>query len=307
MKGWNDEHPSVFSIGHASAPRQPFLLCELAGGVQVSALIDTGSMKSILSESLFRQLLDNCTRQNKTLPVFRSNPNQCVSVTGQPLRSIGSVSSCLSFPSSDYSYDCQFMVCVNVLQPPQCILGWDFLTAHNLQLSYLGDSYALVGPHGSTPLIPLPYTATSSSDPFAAGTYTHPSPGRDRDQPVFSQSSSQGPVKVTLRTSITIPARVECIVEAKVPPSCHEQLGMVSQKGESAESDIINYCIAYTVSQAHERNIPVRIMNPSNHPIELQAGQTIAEFCPVSEVVLMSSQSQSSGQSDDICASVAGP
>ena len=60
--GWNDEHPSIFSVGCASdvagqskisVARQPLVFCVLEG-VQIPALIDTGSMKSIISSRALR-------------------------------------------------------------------------------------------------------------------------------------------------------------------------------------------------------------------------------------------------------------
>ena len=47
------------------------------------------------------------------------------------------------------------MICDNVLQSLQCILGWDFLASNGLQLSLAEGSYFLVGPHGGTSLTPL--------------------------------------------------------------------------------------------------------------------------------------------------------
>ena len=58
--GCNDEHPSIFPVGSASdkvsAPHQPLVFC-LLGGVQVPALINTGSMKSIFSSQVFAHLV----------------------------------------------------------------------------------------------------------------------------------------------------------------------------------------------------------------------------------------------------------
>ena len=60
--GWRNKHPSVFYVENASdnAPKslgQPFVSCEFPGGFQLSALIDTGSIKFNLSQEALRQIL----------------------------------------------------------------------------------------------------------------------------------------------------------------------------------------------------------------------------------------------------------
>ena len=37
-------------------------------------------------------------------------------------------------------------------------------------------------------------------------------------------------------------------------------------------------CIAHTISQAHQRSFPIRIMNASSSSIELHTGKKIASF-----------------------------
>ena len=156
--GWNDEHPSIFCVGSTSdkvsAPHQPLVFCLLVG-VQVPALIDTGSMKSIISSQVFAHLVQASAHSKSPPPSLRSTSNTCVSITGQPLQFSGSISSSLSFPSNDFLYAGEFLGCDNVLPPLQCVLRWDFLTGNHLQLAVLGGTYSLVGPHGSTPIAAL--------------------------------------------------------------------------------------------------------------------------------------------------------
>ena len=121
-------------------------------------------------------------------------------------------------------------------------MGWDFIVSHHLQLSILGDNYVLVGPHGSTPLTPLPPSSTLSYSPIlSAGMYANSSPGRG--PPLFSQLHKWRPAKVTLQSSSILCARTECILPCKVPHSYGNQFGMVSSQGE-----VSTYCIACTVS-----------------------------------------------------------
>ena len=159
-------------------------------------------MKSILSAEACQAISHCCTRQEKNSPTFRANSNQCVSVTGQPLLSSGSMIAQLAFPGSQYLYEGECLIC-NVLQPLQCILGWDFIVSHRLQLSILGGTYVLVGPHGSTALKPLPPSAPSpASSNLSAGTSSNPPIGGN--QPLFLQSPTLGPVKASLKNNFTL-------------------------------------------------------------------------------------------------------
>ena len=54
----------------------------------------------------------------------------------------------------------------------------------------------------------------------------------------------------------------------------------------SASSSIPSHIFpAYTVSCASDRTVYVRVMNTSNITVELQAGQTVGEFCPLVETL----------------------
>ena len=189
--------------------------------MQVPVLIDTGSMKSLLSSSVFQRISARCAHQNKAPPPLRSISNSCVSITGQSLNSSGSADISLSFPGSQFLYVGEFLVCDNVLAPLQCVLGWDFLTFYSLQLTVIGDSYCLVGPHGSTPLTPLSLPV----QPPPPGLSAPVNSSCKEDIPVFVQSSDYGPVFVTLSTDISIPGRTESVIQAQIPKSCKEQIG----------------------------------------------------------------------------------
>eukprot|EP00794_Sanderia_malayensis_P014447 gene14447-biopygen11547 len=106
----------------------------------------------------------------------------------------------------------------------------------------------------------------------------HPSLGRE--PPVFAQSQTCGPVKVTLADGFTLPGRSECIVPCHIPSSSSNKLGMISHQGETP-----GFLVACTVSQAINRSVPVKIMNPFNTVIELHAGQILAHFFPISEII----------------------
>ena len=98
-----------------STSNQTMAKCFL-NGVQIEALIDTGSMKSILHRSVF----DKISLHSR--PVISSNcSNQCVSVTGQSLRSCGEFQRQLPFSDGGHIYDIPLLVSENLLEPLQCI------------------------------------------------------------------------------------------------------------------------------------------------------------------------------------------
>ena len=251
-------------------------------------------MRSILSADAYQQIADNCSRQDKPLaPLGSISSQQCMSVTGQPLSFSGTMVTKFALPGCDYRYDVKFMVCNNLLQPLQCILGWDFIVAHKLQLSFLGGSYGLVGPHGCTPL--NPWNSLSTSFPTCPAPSSSP---REESSPCFTQSTSQGPVPLALVDSISIPSRSEHLLVVKTPRGYSNQLGMVSPHDKS---DDCHYVVAFTLNNATaDSKVSVRVMNPSDSPIQLYKGQKIAQFQPVFESISTPTQLSSS----QICGSI---
>ena len=94
-----------------------------------------------------------------------------------------------------------------------------------------------------------------------------------------------------------LPSRSECILHAKPPRGYSDQLVMVSPLASSPTSDFV---IAFTLSSVDNGKVPVRVMNPSESPIQLFKVQKIAQFMPVVETAAFSSKSSVS----EICASV---
>ena len=215
---------------------QPMVKCFL-NGVQIEALIDTGSMKSILHKSVF----DKISLHSR--PVISSScSNQCVSVTGQSLRSYGDFQGQLQFSDGGHIYDIPLLVCDNLLEPLQCILGWDFLKFNHLELAFDQSQYFIVGRHGHTPVTPI-----------------HPSGklGAKCDFPTFEQCATRGPVKVKLVSGIVIPPRTEIIVAGLVSKSAKNTLGMVTPISSGA-SDLHS---AYSVCTSNNRSLSIRLLN----------------------------------------------
>ena len=58
------------------------------------------------------------------------------------------------------------------------------------------------------------------------------------------------------------------------------QLGIVCNLGDSLDTQ---FCTAHPISQAVQRKLPTRIMNVSNSPVELHAGEKVASSSPAFE------------------------
>ena len=231
-------------------------------------------MKSFISREVFDGM-----RPKQEL---EATHQRCFGITGEQLQVEGTVQATLSFPSSgSFLYAGKFFISGQLFQPLQCVLGWDFLTSNALNLLYKGQgAYVLAGRHGETPLTPK--TQDVSPLPSADKSLGCEVRATDTASCLLAQSSSRGPVNVTLSTSLCIPSRTEVLVNCQLPKSYKDQLGMVTpiQDDSPLSASIFP---AYSVSQAEGRHIPVRLMNCSNIDIELQAGQKVSEFCPLVE------------------------
>ena len=179
MKGWGEGHPCIFTVSNLVS-NQP-LICYSLGGVLVQALIDTGSMKSFITRQIYEQL--------RSKQEVQSNAQRCYGITGQPLPVHWTVQTTLSFPNNPIvSYPSGFLVSDHLLEPLQCIIGWDFLTSNELQLSFHENShYFLHGSHGETPLLPTKATHISHNT-FSVGDTAKTC--------LLVQSSSKGPAPV---------------------------------------------------------------------------------------------------------------
>ena len=262
MKGWSEGHPRIFTVSNLVS-NQPLICCSL-GGVLVQALIDTGSMKSFITRQIYEQL--------RPKQEVQPTAQRCYGITGQPLPVHGTVQTTLSFPNNPIvSYPGDFLVSDHLLEPLQCIIGWDFLTSNELQLSFHENShYFLHGSHGETPL--LPTNATHISHNTFSG-------GDTKKTCLLVQSSSKGPVPVTLSEDLCLSGRTEVLVTGRLPKGYTDQLGMITPT-PNIEGNILS---AYSVSQANGRCILVRLMNVANYDIELHAGQKVSDFCPLLE------------------------
>ena len=124
----------------------PFVDC-FVHEVRVRALIDSGSMKSFISQSVQRTIDFDDRKLNK------SKSAKCVSITGHDVNIQGHLSSFVTFLGSCTSFKGDFLVSNNIAY--DCVLGWDFISQNNLSLCLDVNlhNYILVGKHGATPII----------------------------------------------------------------------------------------------------------------------------------------------------------
>ena len=106
----------MVTIGNAMGATIPVAF----GQTKCNVLIDTGAMKSCMSQTFYQQLM---------LPTMRSiYTYQVKSATGSNLCPMG-ITGC-EFKIGDKGYKTDFVVCKNLTRP--CILEIDFLRRHNI-------------------------------------------------------------------------------------------------------------------------------------------------------------------------------
>lgn len=258
----------------------PFVDC-FVDKVRVRALVDTGSMKSFLSKSIQRTI-DFDDRYIKTFK--KAN---CVSITGHSVHIQGSMSSPVKFLSSRLRYTGEFLVSDNI--PYDCVLGWDFLSKHSLSLCRdvkLG-SYMLVGKHGSTPLRNHDNLSTTADRAGVVRTSPPNASVDSRAGRLLCQSRFQSNTVVALVDSVMIPPRTEIILEGKLARRANSKIGLLEPRSSSSNAARQGFSVArVVVKQDNNRVVPLRVLNMSNTPIELAAGENLAEFCPLIESCL---------------------
>ena len=101
-----------------SLPAQSRIRCFI-NGVEVQALIDTGSMRTFINDKVQAVIDFNNTLINTTVA------ERCVSITGGSLNILGHVTAAVKFPKSKITYSGRFLVSNNI--SCDCVLGWDFI------------------------------------------------------------------------------------------------------------------------------------------------------------------------------------
>ena len=106
-------------------PEHPFVACVI-DGVPVNVLLDTGSMKSFISDRI-HNIFDFDGGRLDT-----SQSHRCTSITGGDLNIAGTISTIVTFSRSKHNYHISFLESSNI--PYDCVLGWDFITQHKLSI-----------------------------------------------------------------------------------------------------------------------------------------------------------------------------
>jgi len=233
-------------------------------------LIDTGCVKSFINEKVHASLDFNNSRS------VHVDGARFISITGDPLHIKCSVECNVKFPNSKCQYLGNFLVSSNISY--ECVLGWDFLVANRLEMilnrDVIGEQiYSVQGPHGKSSVLPqIPSMGTVLS-----GVVQGSSLQASKVSHVLSESRIRGTVPVTLLDNILVPPRSEIIIEGRIGRTAESELGLISPLIGTGR-DNIGMHVAYTVSQANSRSVPVRLANVSEEEVELTAGSKIAEL-----------------------------
>ena len=292
-------HPSkttCFSDNNFSfLPTHPLVeIC--TEGINVIALLYTGSLKSFINENI-QAALDFNNVRNK--PV---DPGRYISITGDPLNIKYKISCNVKFPKRKMFYQGDILVSRNIRH--DCVLGWDFI-AYNGQTLRAAEnngrhSYFVQGRRGISPIFSQP-----------PGTGSHLSgvvwDSGDVKQPwgpsnVLLQSKVRGGTPVTLAEMTIVPPHSEVIVEGRITRSVDFELGMVSPL-TGQQRDNLGVHVEYVVAQATSRTVPVRIANTSEDEVEIVSGRKIAEFSVLSESPICNNSSTANTNPDPFCCS----
>ncbi len=267
------------NVSNDSLPEHPFVAC-FVDGVPVNALIDTGSMKSFVSDRIHNIIDFNCAKLNK------SQAQRCTSITGGDLDIAGTISAQVTFQRSKHMYHSSFLVTSNI--PYDCVLGWDFIMQHKLGIrgECLGgrSSYQLVGPYGNTPIHaehPAIKVQSNGIVITEADSPVVPPKNSSWINAVLVQSQRKGVNKVTLTEGVAIPGRTEIILEGKIQAKDVSQVGMISASQSDSVKHLKGLHIAHLVVTPVGKIVPIRVANTTANSIELAKGCKVAEFCPL--------------------------
>jgi dUTPase len=284
--GGSSDHPIVST--HLTDINHPFV-DYVIDGVIVRALVDTGSMKYFVSQNVQRVIDFNDSLLDK------SNAQKCVSITGDNLNILGQICTVVKFSNSKITYPSDFLVSDNIQY--ECVLGWDFISRNKLSLSKgPGKGYFLVGRHGKTSIRDNLESTTASLVGVTHTREQHSSTDR-----MLCQSTFQSNAAVALLESAIIPPRTEMILEGKLAKTANSKIGMIEPRSGITTDARQGFSLArIVVKPDQQRVVPLRVINMSQTPFQLIAGENIADFCPL---VKSCSKVQAS-QKLDVCGAV---
>ena len=139
--------------------------------------------------------------------------------------------------------------------------------------------YHLVGPHGTTPIIAN--HTSSQTQPLSGVVVKNAEPELGKNHvPLFVESKLKGKTSIVLTENISIPGRVEMLIQGHANKTLQANVGMIGP-AESFQGRSQNIQVAYAVVSPCARAVPLKIMNTSKEPVELVAGTTVAQFSPL--------------------------
>ena len=101
---------------------------------------------------------------------------------------------------------------------------------------------------------------------------------------LLCQSTFQSSAVVALVDNTIIPPRTEMILEGKLAKHANSKIGLIEPRSGIITDARQGFSLARVVVEPDQhRVVPLRIINMSNNPIELNAGENIADFCPLVE------------------------
>ena len=255
----------------------------LIEGIKVQALVDTGSMRSFINKDVYTVMDFNNDRIDK------SDLEKCRSITGGTLDILGRIDGNLKFPASKQMYNCNFLICNNIQY--DCVLGWDFLVANNLDLrrenSEGNSCYLLRGRHGKTqvcakhPPSVFEFTGVVDVNQAHEAASDNTEFGSDKESTLLFESRIKSPTHVTLVKDVIIPGRTEIMLEGRLEKEVACKTGIISSRLELDQSHIH---VANIVVSPKGREVPIRVMNSSEEPIEVMKDQKIATFQQLTEI-----------------------
>ena len=95
------------------------------------------------------------------------------------------------------------------------------------------------------------------------------------------ESRIKSPTHVTLVKDVIIPGRTEIMSEGRSEKKVACKTGMISSRLELDQSHIH---VANIVVSPEDRQVPIRVMNSLEEPIEVMKGQKIATFQQLTEI-----------------------
>ena len=234
-------------------------------------------MRSFINKDVYTIMDFNNVR------IEKSDLEKCRSITGGSLDISGRIKGNTKFPSSKQTYSCNFLISNNIQY--DCVLGWGFLVANKLDFSRgnsEGNSYYLLrGRHGKTqvcakqPSPDIEFTGVVDVNRTHETASDIPELGSEKESTLLFESRIKSPVHVTLVKDVIIPGRTEVMLEGRLEKKVACKTGIISSRLELDQSHIH---VANIVVSPEDRQVPIRVMNSSEEPIEVIKGKKMLFF-----------------------------